>query len=73
MQIHTPAQHERARKAENARASNRKCSGLDKTDSPSKRILNGRKLETENINVYTLFCKPLLMTNFKIRLPSQNR
>lgn len=73
MHMHTPAQDARARKAKKAKASNIKSSGPDNTDKPRKTTLNGRKPETESTNVYTLFCKPLLITNFKIRLPSQKR
>ncbi|KAF5760162.1 hypothetical protein HanXRQr2_Chr16g0750081 [Helianthus annuus] len=62
MQIPTPAQHKRERKAKNATTSNPASPGLNLTDTPSSKTRNGKKLETQNINAYTRFLKPLLMT-----------
>jgi hypothetical protein len=71
--MHIPEQHTCARKAKKTKASNIKCPGLDKTDKPRKRTLNSRKHKTKNSRVLTLFFKPLLIDNFKIRIPIQRR
>ncbi|KAL4588450.1 hypothetical protein LXL04_001340 [Taraxacum kok-saghyz] len=72
-QIPTPEHDKSERKAKNASTSNTASPGLNKTDNPSNKTRNGKKLETKNINVYTLLCNPLLMTEIRIRRPSQNK